>query len=50
MFKLIFIAFFMFIFYRLIVNAGSLLNSSSDQNDDKGDYIDYEEVDSKLKK
>ncbi len=50
MFKILSIAFFLFLFYRLIVNSGKFLGSSSDQNEDDGEYTDYEEVDSKLKK
>jgi len=48
--KLISIAFFLFLFYRLVVNGGKFLKSNVvDKKNKPGEYVDYEEVDSKIK-
>lgn len=49
MFKVLTIAFLLLLFYRLIANSGSFLGPSSKSKKEGGDYVDYEEVDSKLK-
>ena len=55
--KIISIGVLLFLMYRLIVNGGKFLNnnSSNSVNHDssnrtnKGDYVDYEEVESRTK-
>ena len=48
MLKFLTIIFFGLLLYRLVTNSGRFLGSS-DKSDKEPDYIDYEEVDSKLK-
>lgn len=48
MMKLLSIIFFGLLLYRLITNSGHFLGSS-DKSDKDPEYIDYEEIDSKLK-
>ena len=48
MLKFLTIIFFGLLLYRLVTNSGRFLGSSNEPNKEP-DYIDYEEIDSKLK-